>query len=47
MAHIIEEPKEKISLDTTTHKNKPIVIDFIHLLALCSVDIPYYNLSNL
>ena len=28
--NIIEEPKEKISLDTTTHKNKPIVIDFIH-----------------
>ena len=28
--NIIEEPKEKISLDNTTHKNKPIVIDFIH-----------------
>ena len=27
--NIIEEPKEKISLDTN-HKNKPIVIDFIH-----------------
>ena len=28
--NIIEEPTEKISLDTNTHKNKPIVIDFIH-----------------
>ena len=28
--NIIEEKKEKISLDNTTHKNKPIVIDFIH-----------------